>query len=318
MFNKKILALFASFLCGCAVSFPLGGPTRPLEETVVSGEGKDKVLIIDISGIISDKRKSGPLRLAEGPSMVARVKEELEKARKDNNVKALVLRINSPGGTVTASDIIYHEVKHFKEDRPVKVVACIMGLGTSGGYYVASSADKIVAHPTCVTGSIGVFLMKVNMKGLMDKIGVENETVKSGDKKDLILPFRSMTAEERQVLQGVIDSLQERFITVVEGSRPGVELRQKKELTDGRVFTAQDALSLKLVDKVGYLEDAIEMAKAEAGIKEARVVVYRRPPGYKNNIYSLGEESPEMNLVNIELGSMGEYLSPDFMYLWMP
>lgn len=318
MFNKKILALFAFLLCGCAVSFPLGGPTRPLEETVVSGEGKDKVLIIDISGIISDKRKTGSLRLAEGPSMVARIKEELEKARKDNNVKALVLRINSPGGTVTASDIIYHEVRHFKEDRPVKVVACIMGLGTSGGYYVASSADKIVAHPTCVTGSIGVFLMKVNMKGLMDKIGVENETVKSGDKKDLILPFRSMTAEERQVLQGVIDSLQERFITVVEGSRPGVELRQKKELTDGRVFTAQDALSLKLVDKVGYLEDAIEMAKAEAGIKEARVVVYRRPPGYKNNIYSLGEESTEMNLVNIELGSMGEYLSPDFMYLWMP
>lgn len=318
----KLIAFLTLFLGGCAVSFPLAGPVKPLEETVVSGEGKDKVLIVEVSGIISDKERRGPLRLQSEPSMVARVREELKKAGKDEDIKALVIRINSPGGTVTASDIIYHEIESFKKERSVKVVACLLSLGTSGGYYVAASADKIVAHPTCVTGSIGVMLIKVNMKGLMERIGLENETVKSGDKKDAILPFRSMSDEEREVLQEVIRTLHERFITVVDGSRPEVDIKHKKELADGRVFTAQQALELHLVDEIGYLDDAIELAKKEAGIKEARVVMYRRPFGYKDNVYSLSQESASggetLNLINIELGNMAGYLSPDFMYLWMP
>lgn len=315
----RLIAFLTLFLIGCAVSFPLAGPVKPLEETVVSGEGKDKVLVVDVSGVISDKERRGPLRLQSEPSMVARVKEELKKAGKDEDIKALVLRINSPGGTVTASDTIYHEIESFKKEKSVKVVACLLGLGTSGGYYVAASADKIVAHPTCVTGSIGVMLIKINMKGLMERIGLENETVKSGEKKDAILPFRSMSNEEREVLQEVIRTLHERFITVVDGARPAVDIKHKKELADGRVFTAQQALEFHLVDEIGYLDDAIELAKKEAGIKEARVVMYHRPLSYKDNVYSLNQEGPEaLNLINIELGNMASYLSPDFMYLWMP
>lgn len=314
-----ILFVFAAILAGCAVYVPITAPTQPLEETTVSGEGKDKVLVVDITGLISDRKKRGPLRLSSRPSMVARIKEELKKAREDNDIKALVLRINSPGGTVTASDIIYHEVRRFKKEKGAKVVACIMGLGTSGGYYVAAAADKIVAHPTGVTGSIGVILLKVNMKGLMEKIGIEDESVKSGDKKDSVLPFRAMSPEERELLQGVIDSLHQRFIAVVEESRPGVDLKNRKELADGRVFTAQQALELGFVDKLGYLDDAIELAKKEAGIDEARVIMYKRPADYRNNIYSTSVDTPEAGgFIGSELAGLGRALNPDFMYLWLP
>ncbi|HHT9131265.1 MAG TPA: signal peptide peptidase SppA [Candidatus Tripitaka californicus] len=344
--QEKPLSLYAVYcllstvllLVGCAfISVPLGGPTKPLKEKVVAGEGEDKVLMIDISGVISSKEKSSPIGLGGGPSMVARVKEELEKARKDDHIKAVVLRINSPGGTVTASDIIRHEIKKFKEEKPVKVVACFTGLGTSGAYYVATSADKIVALPTSVTGSIGVILIKVNVQGLMEKVGIANETVKSGDKKDAILPLRPMTEEERQIIQGVINYLHERFIAVVEEVRPGADLKDRKELADGRVFNAQESLDLKLVDQVGYLDEAIESAKTLAGLKEARVIMYTRPTGYKDNIYSSGEGMETTSASGgLPLGMYSNTPLPfplglrtagplqmegqdtDFMYLWQP
>lgn len=336
--NHSVKRYFLAFLltvfqclqvAGCSfVSVPMGGPTKPLQERVVEGEGKDKVLIIDISGMISSREKSGLMGLGRRPSMVTRVKEELEKARKDDHIKAVVLRINSPGGTVSASDILRHEIKKFKKEKPAKVVACFMGLGTSGAYYVATSADKIVALPTSVSGSIGVILIKVNVQGLMEKVGIANETVKSGEKKDAILPLRPMTEEERRILQGVINHLHERFVAVVEEARPEADLKTRKDLADGRVFNAQEALELKLVDQIGQLDDAIESAKTLAGIKEARVVMYTRPAGYKDNIYS-GGEIEEQNLI----GS-GPIISPfglnvagpfqieepdtDFMYMWQP
>lgn len=320
--GRSVALLIAALSCiqiivGCAfVNVPLGGPTKPLEERVVAGEGRDKVLIIDISGMLSSKeRSSGPMGLGSKPSIVTRVKEELEKARKDDNVKAVVLRINSPGGTVSASDILYHEIKKFKEEKPAKVVACFMGLGTSGAYYVATSADKIVALPTSVSGSIGVILIKVNVQGLMEKVGIADETVKSGQKKDAVLPLRPMTEEERQILQGVIDHLHERFIAVVEESRPEADVKDRKELADGRVFDAKEALELKLVDQIGYLDDAIEMAKSLAGLKEARVVMYTRPMGYKDNIYSHEGGLEEPSLFSLGLK---EELDTNFMYLWRP
>lgn len=314
-----LVAIAANTLGGCAVNVPVTARVQPLEEEVVSGEGKDKILMMDVTGVISDREKKGPLRLSSRPSMVARIKEELTKAKEDDDIKALVLRINSPGGTVSASDIIYHEVKEFKKEKGVKVVACIMGLGTSGSYYVAAASDKIVALPTGVTGSIGVILLKVNMEGLMEKIGIQDEVVMSGDKKDSALPFRPLSPQERELLQGIIDDFYRRFVTVVEEARPEADIKNRKELTDGRVFAAQQALELGLVDQLGYLEDAIELAKKEAGIREARVIVYKRPDAYKNNIYSLGGDGPDaVSLIGSELTGFGRALNPDFMYLWMP
>ncbi len=330
IFLSAVYRILTTVCClvvvGCSfVTVPMGGPTKPLEERVVAGEGKDKVLMIDISGIISMREKSGPIGLGRKPSMVTRVKEELEKARKDEHVKAVVLRINSPGGTVSASDVLYHEIKKFREEKPAKVVACITGLGTSGAYYVAVSADKIVAAPTSVSGCIGVIFIKVNVQGLMEKVGIANETLKSGQKKDSALPLRPMTEEERQILQGVINHLHERFVAVVDESRPVVDLKVKKDLADGRVFTAQESLELKLVDQVGYLDDAVELAKSMAGLKEARVVMYTRPSGYKDNIYSIGGDGADWRaggvggLTMAELFSgLNEELDTDFLYLWQP
>ena len=149
--------LLIPFLSACifnvnTINLPTG--PQPLQEKELFGEGKDKVVLLDLSGVISDREKAGAL--VTHPSMVAQIKEALDKAAKDANVKAILLRINSPGGTVTASDLLYHEITQFKKVTGKKVVAVIMDIGASGGYYVAVAADIIIAHPTTVTGSIGV------------------------------------------------------------------------------------------------------------------------------------------------------------------
>ena len=175
-----VLALALMQAACVTINLPPGPGT--LEEHKVSGTGKDKVLLMDISGVISSDNKDG---FYTTPGMLATVKEELERAGKDERVKAIVLRINSPGGTVTASDIIYHELKTFKTTRKIPVVAAIMDVGASGGYYIAAAADAVLAHPSSVTGSIGVIMLTVNARGLLEKVGVETNAVTSGPRKDM-------------------------------------------------------------------------------------------------------------------------------------
>src|SRR3990167_2251498 len=147
-----IFGLCLFLASGCSlISVSLVPPVAPLKETTIMGKGKDKILIVDISGIISEEEKRGIAGISGEPDMVARIKEELKMAAKDKRIKAVILRINSPGGTVTASDMIYHEIEQFKGKTGIRVIACIMDLGASGGYYIAVSADKILAHPTTVT-----------------------------------------------------------------------------------------------------------------------------------------------------------------------
>jgi protease-4 len=230
-----------------------------------------------------------------------RVKEELEKASKDSHIKALVLRINSPGGTVSGSDVIWHELKAFKEEKKMPVVACLTGLATSGGYYVAQAADHIVAYPTCVTGSIGVIALKFNVKGLMDKVGVGDDLVKSGKWKDFWSPFRPATPEERQMMQEVIDHFYKSFVEVVAQGRKK-NLEDTRRVADGRIFTSAQAKDLGLVDRIGYLDDALKLAHDLAGLKEAKVVRYHRPGSYRPTIYSM--------LPDLEMAA------PQFLYLW--
>lgn len=288
-----------------------------LEEHKVSGTGKDKVLLMDISGVISSENKDG---FYPSPGMLATVKEELERAAKDERVKAIVLRINSPGGTVTASDIIYHELKNFKTTRKIPVVASIMDVGASGGYYIASAADAVLAHPSSVTGSIGVIMLTVNARGLLEKVGVETNAVTSGPRKDMGSPFRAMLPEERAIFQGVIDGFYQRFLQVVQEGRPGLSGDLIRKLADGRIYSGEQAKASGLVDEIGYLDDAVELAKKKAGLAEARVVTYRRPGEYQNNIYSriMGPRPTLSNLADFDLLSMVRGGSPQFMYLWMP
>lgn len=312
----RLLLFLSIFLGGCVViSIPTA---EPLSEKVIGGEGDAKVLLIDISGIITDTdRKDGLFSTKQ--NMTARIREELDKASEDEDVKAVVLRIDSPGGAVTTSDIIAHEIRMFKDKKKVPVIAELMDVAASGGYYIAASSDRIIAHPTTVTGSIGVVAFSVNASGLLEKVGIANQTIKSGDKKDIGSPLRPMTADERMILQSIIDDLYDRFLDIVMDGRKGSFTREElKKIADGRVFTARQALDLKLIDEIGYLDDAIEAAKSKAGVKEARVVTYSHPRSYRNNIYSSLEDLPvSINLINIDAGSFTGRLGVSFMYLWM-
>lgn len=304
-------------LGGCAfVNVPLVSQPMPLEEKVLEGEGTGKILLVDISGTISEQEKSGGLLWKGESSMVSLIRESLQKAEKDDRIVGLILRINSPGGTVTASDIIHHDISAFKKRKQVPVLACILGVGASGGYYVAAAADEIVAHPTAITGSIGVIMMKFNVEGLMGKIGVEEQTVKSGDKKDIMSPFRRATPEEVRLGQEIIDQLHGRFLEVIM-ARPGNRLTREElgRLADGRVFTAAQALEGKLVDRIGYLDDVIASARKLAGDADARVVSYYRPGSYKGSIYAdAGEKGGALEM----LGGVDPFMAGSFLYLWRP
>lgn len=316
MRNAVVMGLIGLMLSGCTFNFPLFPGPGPLQETQVDGTGKAKVLLIEISGMISSQEKEG---FRPTPSMIASVKEQLTRAAKDEQIKAIVLRINTPGGTVTASDIIYHELKTFKTNRKVPIIASIMDLGTSGGYYIAAAADKVLAHPSSVTGSIGVIMLTVNAKGLLEKIGVEATAVTSGPRKDMGSPFRTMTVEERAIFQGLIDSFYQRFLTIVQEGRANLQMEQIKRLADGRIYTGEQAKEAGLVDEIGYLEDAIEVAKKQAGLTDARVVTYQRPGEYSNNVYSkLVAPSGLASLAEFDLGTVVRGGTPQFMYLWMP
>jgi protease IV len=208
--------LLGLLLPGCTFNFPLFPGPGPLQETQVSGTGKAKVLLIEISGVISSQDGDG---FVPTPNLLASVKEQLTRATQDENIRAVVLRINTPGGTVTASDIIHHELKTFRTSRKIPIVASIMDVGASGGYYIAAAADTVLAHPSSVTGSIGVIMLTVNARGLLEKVGLEATAVTSGPRKDMGSPFRTMTTEERAIFQGLIDAFYQRFLSVVqEGS----------------------------------------------------------------------------------------------------
>jgi protease-4 len=314
------LVAFLSLTTGCF--FSLGGlpwqGERPLEETTVEGEGRARILLIDVSGVITDQPTRRAFGLVEEESTTSRIRSELKKAFDDERVKAVVLRIDSPGGGVTASDDIYSEIVRFKRDRGIPVIAALGDLAASGGYYIACSADRIVAHPTGVSGSIGVILLNLNLEGLLGKIGVKNQTFKAGEHKDLLSPFRGATPEERRMVQSILDSLHGRFVSVVRESRPRLDVARLNELTDGRIFDATRALDAGLVEQIGDLHTAIDEAKAAARIEQVRVVMYTRGDESRENMYSEWRGNPvQVNLLPLDLGGLAAH-GPRFMYLWAP
>ena len=296
---------------------PFSRRTEPLSEHVVSGEGKDKVLLVEISGTITSEEARGAFGFSGEQSTVSRIEAELERADKDSRIKAILLRINSPGGTVTGSDIVYQRLSRFRAEHGTPIVAQLMDVAASGGYYIALSADEIVAHPTTITGSVGVLFTAFSAQDLLAKIGVQDETVKTGAKKDIASPLRKMTPEERQLLQALIGEMQARFVELVRERRPSLTPEAANLMMDGRVFSAAQALDGRLVDRIGYLDDAIAVAKQRAGLSQAKVVMYRRSNEYADGIYSRAPIAPpQMNLLNIDASSL--FAGPRFLYLWRP
>ena len=307
-------------LSGCILYAPVDlgslGSAGELEESVVLGSTGPKIVMIELTGVISDEEGRSRLSLAEQPSIVVETKNALDRAADDPDVAGIILRINTPGGSVSASDTLHHEIELWKSEQKRPVVAYLNGLATSGGFYVAMASDRVVAHPTAVTGSIGVVMPGLSIQGLMEKYGVVDQTLTSGPYKDAGSLLRDMTPAERAQLSSVIADLFARFEDVVAKGRPGLSREKVTALSDGRVYSAQQALDAGLVDQLGYLEDAVAEVEQRAGILESRVVVYHRANQTRENIYSrspnIAVQVTDVNLLPIRRSE----LAPGFYYLW--
>ncbi|MEA3226314.1 MAG: signal peptide peptidase SppA [Planctomycetota bacterium] len=319
------LLMSMSTLVGCgsrAFHVQLVPTDQRLKETQIQRDKglfiSDKIAVIDVDGLMVNRRRSGLMRTGENP--VSLFLEKLDKAAADPSVKAVVLRLNSPGGTVAASDIMHHRLLEFKRKTGKPVIACVLGLGCSGAYYLACGCDRIITQPSGVTGNIGTIFQTFSVAGTMEKIGVKAVTIKSGKLKDMASPLHDLSEDERQVLEGVIDDLYQQFLDVVRQGRPDLGEQKIRDLADGRVFTAKQALHEGLIDKVGYLTDGIEWAREMAGVDKAKVVIYHRPSSYKPNAYGLATANMKGlgPLINVELPDWLASGESQFLYLWQP
>jgi protease-4 len=316
---KKLLVIAAQAgalaLLGCiSIQLPFVGG-GPLEETVVDGESGPKILMVDVSGALTTRPESGRFGLGGRESPTARMREEIELALEDDEIAALLLRIDSPGGTVIASEMLYREVRRFKEETKRPVIAQMLGAGTSGAYYVAMAADQVRAYPSTVTGSIGVIIAGLNFSGLMERFGVANQTITTGPYKDTGSPLRPMRPEERAQLEGVARDLFDSFLGVIEAGRPKLTRARIEELADGRVYSADQALELGLIDGLGGLPEAVDAAKEAAGIQgDARVIVYHRPGEEPENLFSAAAPAAPA-AQPFDWAALPE---PAFLYLWLP
>ena len=314
-----------AFACLLLASLPLSGcvqanvnlfgePGKPYKEQVLDGKGGDKVLLLGISGLISEHAR-GFLR--SRPSTVQELVAQLNLAREDKDIKAVVLKIDSPGGTTTASDIIYHELMAYKKASGVKLVVVMMGLAASGGYYVSLPADHILAHPTTITGSVGVIFLQPRVAGLMDKLGVGVDVSKSGTLKDMGSPFRAATVEEKRLVDAMTRAQASLFLALVQKHR-NLEPAALGITSSARVFTAAEAKDLGLIDSVGYLDDALAKAKELAGLRQdATVMTYRRRESPDGTYYLPGVEAEGARpaAINVDLEGL---LPPQagMYYLW--
>jgi protease-4 len=247
--------------------------TEGIEEKYVSGAkmADDKVAIITVAGVIM-----------EGDGFV---KRQIDKVREDKNVKAIVVRVDSPGGTVTGSDYIYHHLKKLRDDKSLPLVVSMGGMAASGGYYVSMAVgdkpDTIFAEPTCSTGSIGVMIPHYDISGLLARFDVKDDSLATHERKLMLSMTRPMKEEHRQIAQAHIEDMFDRFKDVIKEGRPvfAADPALLDKLATGEIFTTEQAIENKLVDKEGYLEDAVDRAieLAKLDKSKTRVIKYKRP-----------------------------------------
>ena len=308
-----MLLLFSVVLNLVLIAGSLGGGPAGIQQlTVQPGGGADKIVVIPVRGIIDT-------------GMSAQFDRFMDMAQADRAVKAVIIEIDSPGGTVTASDEIYNRIKTFKSKKPVPVVVSMGSLATSGGYYAACGADYVFAQPTTFTGNIGVLLPRYNFSKLMEKYGVEETTIVSTGApfKNAGSSFRPESPVEKAYMQDLADSAFAQFKSVVSAGRSSKLKANLEDVTNGKVFTANTALNMGLVDQVGYLEDAQAHAASTVGLSNPTVVRYQNPPSLmdllmaaRSNIGPGIAAGGGGMAITIDQKLLHELSTPRPLYLW--
>ena len=301
-FLLSVLANFFLFVLLIAASMfvSVGHTSSFIEDVIRDGSSSKKIAVIRLEGII-DSRLSDL------------VKEQLDSAAKDESVKAVILRVISPGGGVAASDRIHHQISKFRNDTNKPVVSFMQTVAASGGYYASVACDKIISEPTTITGSIGVMANHMVFKQLLEeKLGITPVVVKSGEKKDWPSMFSETTEEQKEYLQQkLIIPAYDRFVALVADGRKDLSLQEVITLADGSIYGAPEAYNNKLIDELGFIEDAIAMTEKLAHIKNAKVFEYTQPFTLSS---VLGAQSE--TIFNFDRKMIEKLATPQLMYLW--
>ena len=330
MMTVSCLGALALGAGGCLpdrVTIDLSPGSEKLQQTTVmadegAGENSAKVAMIDVRGLILDAPTVG--LVGAGPNPVDELSARLDEAANDPAVRAVVLRINSPGGAVTSSDTCYREIRRFSERTGKPVVASLADIAASGGYYIALGADHIVAQPTTVTGSIGVIFQTFNFSEGMERWGIHGRAVVSGPNKAMASPFEQEKEQHFVILQGIVDDFYARFRGLVAERRPMLSADDLDSYTDGRVVTGARAVEIGLADATGDLRDAFEAAKRLAKIPSARLVKFHsegrapRSPYASADPLERSASGSTINLMQVNLAAGMSSGGAGFYYLWVP
>ena len=299
-----------------------------LDECILEDNGAlAKVAVIPIDGIITEHEAD-----QAGNNMVEVIRAQLDRAKDDNRVKAVILKVDSPGGEVLASDEIYRTIRKFQDDSHKPVVCSMGSLAASGGYYISSPCRWIVANGVTITASIGVIIETINFRGLMDKVGVEPYVFKSGKYKDMLSGMRStneIPAGEHQLVQNIIDQTYDRFKKVVADGRDAAHEKNKDQgrplaedwtkYADGRVILGTQALELGLVDELGDFQSAVDRAKKIAGLATANLIEYRETYDISEFLRLFGQSESERGEVKLDLGfDVPKLEAGQLYYLYLP
>jgi protease-4 len=280
-----------------------------MTETWSHGGGDAKVIRIAVDGIIMRGLSGGGL-FGGGEDMVESVLRQIRAATNDEDVQGILLEVDSPGGGVTPSDEIYDALKRFRASDPGRrIVVFVRDMAASGGYYVSMASDRIVAEPTAIIGSIGVIMESVNWNVLTQKIGVDATTIKAGENKDLLNPFRPVDPDHVRILQEMIDQIHGRFRSIVAEGRK-MDAATVRGLADGSIFTADAAKEKGLIDEIGYWDEAVATMTAQLGVKDVRVIRYESGGSLFDRL--LGVRVPGI------LGRLARMDGPRPMFLWRP
>jgi protease IV len=297
---------------------PDPGPVVPLViRPSAEGSTAARVAVIDVDGLLLNQSLTGLYSVGENP--VSAFREKLDAAARDPRVRAVVLRVNSPGGGVAASDMMAEDLRRFRASSGKPAVACLLDVATGGAYYLASGCDRVISLPTTITGAIGAVVNHANLEDAMAALNVRVDVIKAGDKVDMGTVVCPLSDETRALFQEMADGFRDRFNARVKSCRPSMTDADRRALADGRILASPKALTLHMVDLLGYPDDAVAEAERLAGVSSSEVILFQRAGYPVRSIYATVPNVPlQSELIPLSYPGLDRTKLPTFLYLWQP